>query len=85
MNKHTSIATNNNIFCSHCAGKNHLKKGFVRGIQRYLCKSCKRIFTMKPKRYDDLMKLFAVYLYLNNCGIRKIAKFLKVNPSTILR
>ena len=66
------------IFYTDC--KNYYKKSFVCKKQRYYYKSCKRTFTMSTKGYDDLTKLFAVYLYLNNCGIRKIAKILKVSP-----
>ena len=63
-----------NIRCSHCECSNYYKKGIVFGEQRYYCKSCNRHFTMKPKRYSKAFKSFAVLLYLNNVGIRKIAK-----------
>ena len=39
---------------------------------------------MKPKRYSKAFKSFAILLYLNNVGIRKIAKILKVSHPTIL-
>jgi transposase-like protein len=40
---------------------------------------------MKPKRFPDSIKTFAVFLYLNNVGIRKTALFLGVSPPTIVR
>jgi len=40
---------------------------------------------MKPKKYSLSIKLFAVYLYLNNMETRKIAKLFGVYPSTVLR
>ena len=46
-------------------------------------KSCRK-YQMKPKRYSKGLKSFAVLLYLNNMGIRKIAKILKVSHPTIL-
>ena len=80
-----SIDNNNEIKCSHCEDSNYHKKGIVFGEQRYYCKSCKRYFTMKPKRHSKELKSFAILLYLNNTGIRKIAKILKVSHPTILR
>jgi transposase-like protein len=73
------------IFCGHCLARNYRKNGFVHKIQRYFCKNCERNFTMKPKRYSEKMRMYAVFLYLNNSGIRKTARFLNVSPSTILR
>ena len=82
--KNTSSATSDNdIICRHCFSKNYYKKGFVCNKQRYYCKSCKCTFTASSKGYDDLTKLFAVHLYLNNCGIRKVAKILNVSPDNI--
>ena len=76
---------NPKIICSHCSICNNRKNGFVFGIQRYYCKNCKRNFTMKAKRNPLGIKRFAILLYLNNMGIRKIAKMVNVSHPTILR
>ena len=85
MKKIISTLSDADVICRHCFSKNYYKKGFVCNKQRYYCKSCKRTFTASSGGYDDLTKLFAVHLYLNNCGIRKVAKILNVSPPTILR
>jgi len=74
-----------NVTCSHCNSEDFRKNGFVRGIQRYYCKQCKRSFTTKPKKISSEVKAFAVMLYLNNMGIRKVAKVVNVSPPAVLR
>ncbi len=75
----------NPIRCSHCSGTSYRKNGIVSGVQRYYCKGCGRNFTTKPKRIANELKAFAVMLYLNNMGIRKIAKVVGVSPPAVLR
>ena len=73
-----------NINCHHCLSKNYVKNGSYKGVQRYLCKTCKRSFTSNGLRTPIEKKKQALEMYLNSVGIRKIARFLKVSPSTIL-
>ena len=85
MKSKITMELNDSIVCSHCSSSNYYKKGFVSNKQRYYCKNCKRLFTMKPTRFPEKLKLFAVFLCLNNTGIRKCAKIIGVSPPTILR
>ena len=85
MQKTISNTSDKSIICRHCSEQNYYKKGFVCNKQRYYCKSCRRTFSVSFSRYDETIKLFSFYLYLNNCGIRKISKILNVSPLTILR
>jgi len=73
------------ITCSHCSQQSWRKNGIVQGIQRYYCKVCGKNFTTKPKRIAKETKRFALLLYLNNMGIRKIAKIVNVSPPAVLR
>jgi len=73
------------ITCSHCSRQNWRKNGFVQKVQRYYCKSCGRNFTTKPKLIAKETKDFAILLYLNNTGIRKVAKIVNVSPPAVLR
>ena len=73
------------IICSHCSDSNYCKSGFVSGEQRYNCKSCCRSFTMKPRRISKEKKYFSVLLYLNNVGVRRIARLLNIGPASVLR
>jgi len=64
-----------------------VKNGRFRGVQRYVCKSCGRSFSLnrlKPSRKKRRQKEKALEMYLNSVGIRKIARFLKVSPGSIL-
>ena len=68
--------------CKHCESLKVSKNGINRGIQRYVCKNCKRTFSI-PKISDET-KQRALQMYLNNVGIRKIALFLGVSPPAVL-
>jgi len=70
--------------CRHCKSSHTRKNGKTKGKQRYLCKECGRTFAGKPPKYSTKTKQQAMLMYLNNVGIRKIALFLKCNPSTVL-
>ena len=73
--------------CSHCGSRETVKNGRFRGVQRYVCKSCRKSFSLnrlKPSRKKRRQKEKALEMYLNSVGIRKIARFLKVSPGSIL-
>jgi transposase-like protein len=74
--------------CHHCGSDRFHKNGSHQGIQRYLCRNCKRTFTDKGLRYPQFtreVKQQAVDMYLNNVGIRKIARFVKASAPAVLR
>ena len=73
------------IKCPKCGSENIKKNGKKDNKQRFLCKDCLKTFTDKPTRVPQQIKDFGLALYLNNMGIRKIAKLLYVSPPAVLR
>ena len=71
------------MVCPHCQSEKTHKNGVTKGIQRCKCNACGRTFSETPK-FSKEIKEKAILMYLNNVGIRKIALFLGVNPSTVL-
>jgi transposase-like protein len=52
------------MVCKFCTSENFIKKGFVRGLQRYHCKDCGKLFTDTPPRgKPESMKSMAMMLY----------------------
>jgi len=87
-----SIITNKEVYmnnhkktCHHCNSNSFKKNGNTKGVQRYLCKSCKRTFSSNGERYNKSVKEQAVKMYLNNVGIRKIALLLGVSAPSVLQ
>ena len=62
--------------CTCCGSNQFIKNGSSKGVQRYRCKSCMRYFSAKPRKFTYQQKAKAIEMYLNNVGIRKIAKFI---------
>ena len=54
--------------------------------KRYKCKSCGHNYTTGDKRtfHAEDKKRLVVRMYLNNCGIRRIAHIIKTPLSTVL-
>src|SRR3989338_9719040 len=73
------------IICHKCQSNSYIKNGFVRGKQRYRCKECHCNFIEGDDRdkYDNITRNLAIRMYLNNCGLRRIAEILKVPLTTI--
>ena len=67
--------------CSHCGGDNFVKRGMFNGKQRYACKVCNKTFSGGVHSKDK--RDFALEMYLNNVGIRKIGLFLGVYHSVV--
>jgi DNA-directed RNA polymerase subunit RPC12/RpoP len=67
--------------CAHCGSKEYVKRGKFNGKQRYKCKRCKRTFSEGV--HSKTKRDFALELYLNNVGMRKIGKILKVYHSVV--
>jgi len=76
---------NINTKCHHCLSLNYKKNGKYKGIQRFICKDCKRSFTSNEPKYSERIKEKAIMMYLNNVGIRKVALFLGTSPTTICK
>jgi len=71
--------------CTHCGSANFKKNGMHKGVQRYQCSNCKQFFSDKLRKFSYRDKYRALDLYLNNIGVRKIAKFMKCSTATIVR
>jgi transposase-like protein len=73
------------MICPRCQSSTLRKSGPKQGAQRYQCKDCGRYCTDKPPRFSAEVKAKAVDMYLNNVGIRKIARFVGASPAGVLR
>ena len=72
------------MYCKKCHGENHVKAGFIKGEQRYLCKSCGCKFVPTRQRgKPEKIKLTAVWLYCHGLSLRTIAKYFNVNVSSV--
>jgi len=71
--------------CPQCGSNNIRKNGTSRGTARLQCKDCKHTFAQNPIRKSKAIKAQALLMYLNNVGIRKIALFLQVSPTAVLK
>jgi transposase-like protein len=67
-----------------CGSEHYRKNGSYQGVQRYLCKTCGRSCTSRGQRFDRKVKEEALEMYLNNVGIRKIARFVQASPTAVI-
>jgi transposase-like protein len=74
-----------NIQCNHCGSTNYRKNGSYKGVQRYVCKECKRAFSDEVRKFTYADKERAIFMYLNNVGIRKVALFMGCAPSLVIK
>lgn len=61
------------------------KNGNVKNKQRYKCKTCGYNYRAGDRRkvYKPDKKSLVIRMYLNNCGIRRIAHILKIPLATV--
>ena len=71
--------------CRHCGSEETRKNGRNRGIQRYICKDCKRTFSENEPAFSKEVKRQAMLMYLNNVGIRKTALFIGASPTAVMK
>ena len=58
--------------CKRCGSEEHVKNGFMKGLQRYRCKACGLNFTDTPPRGMPLrIKVTAVLLYLSGLSMNR--------------
>ena len=70
--------------CKKCSGQNHVKAGFIKGEQRYLCKKCGCKFVpTRQQGKPEKDKLLAVWLYMHGLSFRTIAKLFKVTHKAV--
>ena len=73
------------IPCKLCGSARVVKSGISKGEQRYKCKECEKSFyNRETGRVPSATKAQAIEMYLNNVGVRKTAKFLKVSPTAVV-
>ena len=70
--------------CRHCGSEKTRRNGKNRGIQRYICKDCGRTFSERDPAFSKDTKRQAIFMYLNNVGIRKTALFLGASPTAVV-
>ena len=70
--------------CHHCGSEDCRRNGSWQGVQRYGCRGCGRSFTSRGERFDKAVKARALDMYLNNVGIRKVARFVGASPATVV-
>ena len=70
--------------CAKCDSDKVVKNGLQGGIQRFKCKSCKAVFQARKEKYTLEFKLKCIEMYLDNAGLRKIAKWQKVSHQLII-
>ena len=71
--------------CQRCGGEEHVKNGFMKGLQRYRCKACGLNFTDTPPRGMPLrVKVTAVLLYLSGLSMNRTAKLLGVSTPSVM-
>ena len=66
--------------CKRCGSGEHVKNGFMKGKQRYLCQACGLNFTDTPPRGMPLrVKVTAVLLCLSGLSMNRTGKLLGVS------
>jgi len=73
------------IICKKCRSNLWVKNGNMKTKPRYKCKSCGHNYTIGDKRtvHAEDKKRLVVRMYLNNCGIRRIAHIIETPLSTV--
>lgn len=71
--------------CTRCGSADVRKNGSYEGVQRFRCRSCGRYFTDKAPRFGPAVEARALDMYLNNVGIRKVARFTGASPAGVLK
>lgn len=71
--------------CPKCGENKKVKRGFVSGKQRFLCKNCGCNFTQSHKKgYCEDIKREAIRYYLEGIGFRKIERLLKISHVSVI-
>jgi transposase-like protein len=73
------------IECKFYGSSEYVKNGILYGLQRYMCKNCKRNYREGDKRHKYTMHdhLKVIKLYFENCGIRTIERLRGIRNSQI--
>ena len=73
--------------CTRCKSENKVKRGIIKGRQRYTCKDCGYNYTVERnsiyRSKPDSMKRQALQLYLEDLGSRSIGRILQVSHVSV--
>jgi transposase len=70
--------------CKRCGSGEHTRNGFMRGKQRYRCRSCGLNFTDTPPRGKPFaLKVTAVLLYVSGLSMNRTAKLVGVSTPSV--
>jgi len=72
--------------CPRCQSSSRVKSGFMKGTQRYKCKSCGCNYTVDYGAVDnkERKRRFALSMYLEGLGFHSIGRLLGVSHVSVL-
>ena len=71
--------------CPQCAHPDSIRYGTSRGVQRYRCQACRRIFQTLLRGKDPALKQQVCQLDLEGMGMRAIGRVLGIHHKTVSR
>jgi len=73
--------------CPKCNSTEYIKAGRVKGRQRFKCKNCGYMYTVKIKSTakSSEIKRMALEMYLEGLGFNSIARILKVSHVAVMK
>ncbi len=73
------------IHCTRCGSSDYRRNGSHGGVQRYRCRGCGAYLNDRKRKFDYSDKARALDMYLNNVGIRKVARFMGASPASVVK
>jgi len=72
--------------CPKCSSKEWIKRGKVRGHQRYQCKECRYLYTVLKlgKSFERSYVIRSLQLYLEGLGFRSIERIMGISHVTVI-
>lgn len=81
----TKEELNSKLNCKYCSSNRVNKSGTVNnGNQRYLCRDCRRTFTITDRKYSNEYKIKIIKMYLEGMGIRSIERLEGIRNTLII-
>jgi transposase-like protein len=76
---------NSEMNCPKCKKEEHVKAGFVKGRQRYRCKSCGYYYSEEKKSdvKSKAIRRMALEMYPEGLGFRAVGRLLRINFGTV--
>ena len=81
----SEIWRTNDAMSSPCSSRLYSLWHQCRGVQRYRCQACRRIFQTLRRGKDPALKQQACQLYLEGMGMRAIGRVLNIHHKTVPR